>query len=162
MKPSIRRIFICEAQGKPMQSHERIKIISDVGLDGDKADVWPEVIKSPLHYVSFIEQEIINALCNEGVLFTMELVQCNIITEHIRLDTLVGKLFRISESDRAPILYGKKLCSLHDRVVQLSGGPIQDPKLQTALQNRTSLLATIIAGGTITEGEPLYTGSIRL
>ena len=162
MKPSIRRIFICETPGGSMQSLERIKIISDVGLEGDKTAIWPEVLKSPLHYVSFIEQEIINALCNGGVPFTMELVECNIITEHIRLDSLVGKLFRISESERAPILYGRQLCNLHDRVVQLSGGPIKSPELRTALQNRTSLLATILSGGIISTGEPIWTGSIRL
>lgn len=141
-------IFIAAVGSQPMEPRERIRAIAGVGLEGDRYALRTG------HYsddrkvdrdVTLIEAEEVEALATgAGIVLGAGESRRNITTRGIRLNALVGRLFRIGDVQ----CEGTKLCEPCQYLTDLLGKPVLGP-----LVHRGGLRARILTDGEIALGD---------
>jgi MOSC domain-containing protein YiiM len=106
--PIVLELHIVDAKDKPMESVESVSAVANRGLFGDR------YFNGSGHYsnivgwgaqVTLIQHEAILAInTGYGTDFTGAMMRRNIVTQNIKLDTLIGKTFRCGQA----ILRGTK------------------------------------------------------
>lgn len=156
MNGKILAIFVAADKGLPMQYTQQVEAVRGVGLLGDRyatgKGAWSGVrVGEAIRHVSFIENEAVATIVNNGLALTPKLTRRNILTEGVQLNELVGKIFRIGSD--GPIFRGAELCTPCGRPGKLSGVPDLKKQLENALEGRGGLRAEIIKGGMIAVGD---------
>ena len=101
-------LYITDAKDKPMSAVETVQAVAERGLVGDRYFLGTGTYSNLAHWganVTLIQSEALQAV-NVGhqTDFTGAMLRRNIVTAHIRLDTLIGREFRIGSA----ILRGTK------------------------------------------------------
>lgn len=141
-------IHIAPAAGQPMQSVETAEARAGGGLIGDRYDArtghWSP-IKRRGDWLSIIEQEEIDRLATDwGLRLGPGETRRNLTTQGIRLDSLLGKRFRIGEVVCDAIRH----CEPCTYLEGLLGREIIYP-----LVHRAGIRVEIVSGGTIHVGD---------
>jgi len=141
-------IHIAPAAGAPMEAPERVEARAGGGLVGDRYDLrtghWSP-IKRRGDWLSIIEQEEIDRLASSwGLALAPGESRRNLTTQGVRLDSLLGKRFRVG-----PVLcYGVRHCEPCTYLEQLLGREIIYP-----LVHRSGIRVEILEGGSIAIGD---------
>lgn len=152
MSGQIQYIFIATSAGDPMQSLNVASVVSGRGIEGDRyysgLGTFSEKLKgNPAAEITLIEIEEINKFNRQlNLQLDYSDFRRNIVTEGVRLNSLVGKIFYIGNVK----LKGLRLCEpcshLAETVNQL---------VLPHLVGRGGLRAQIISSSKIKIGEPI-------
>ena len=131
-----------------MQSLASARAIRDCGLEGDRySDA--SIRKEPDYHLTLIELENIEAFTSAtGLALSPDAPRRNIVTTQVRLNTLVGCVFRVGEA----VAEGIELCEpcglfkrrTHAEILRFFAG-------------KGGLRARILSGGQISVGDPILT-----
>jgi len=112
LNPQIYRLFISDKAGEPMRSLKSASLIAGKGVEGDRYfngyGTFSEKLKgNPAVELSLIEKEEID-IFNQNYNQTLNYADArrNIVTEGVRLNALVGKVFTMGNVT----LKGIRLC----------------------------------------------------
>tara|TARA_B100000029_G_C17435091_1_gene909360 strand:+ start:439 stop:891 length:453 start_codon:yes stop_codon:yes gene_type:complete len=143
----IHSIYIAKDRGAPQEMINEGKLIEGLGLEKDR------FFKTGI--VTLIEIEEIEAFTNKtGLNLNLGEIRRNLVTKHIRLNSLVGQEFTVGRAR----LKGTELCepcaSLGKR---LSNNQVTSKTIVRELTHKAGIRAEIINGGLIFEGTPINT-----
>ncbi len=144
-------LFICADKGLPMVEVQSVNAIVGKGLKGDRyalgKGAWSKA-REAIRHVSLIEIEAINeANKNLEVRFMAIETRRNIIVSGVRLNELVGKVFRIGNVK----VRGVELCDPCVRPSKLAG----KEGFAEAFASRGGLRVEVLSAGTINQGDPI-------
>ncbi|HEX2711092.1 MAG TPA: MOSC domain-containing protein [Candidatus Acidoferrales bacterium] len=126
----------------------KVRAIPGQGLEGDRYFYQAGTLSDRSGFgseVTLVELEVLEALRNyHGIALDPQATRRNIISRGIRLNTLVGREFRVGEV----ILRGAKLCEPCAHLEQATRKGVL-----RALAHRGGLRAQILVGGTISVGD---------
>lgn len=154
---TIVQILTAPAAGEPMVKNQRIEAVRGIGLADDRyalgTGAWSREKRRTIRHVSFIEEEVIEAVWQEyGLQLTAEIARRNIVTRGIRLNDAVGHIVLVGPT---VILRGVERCDPCKRPGKLSSDPAMKEKLEEALQGRGGLRAEVIVGGIVSIDDPI-------
>ena len=143
----VEAIHIAPIAKAPMVAVERVRALAGVGLEGDRyaarTGTWspdPRVDRD----ITLIEAEVIEDLAaTAGIALAPGETRRNVTTRGIRLNDLVGRLFRVGDV----VCEGMRLCEPCQTLVDGLGKPVLRP-----LVHRGGLRAHIVEGGEIEIG----------
>jgi MOSC domain-containing protein YiiM len=136
--PTIVHIFIAPGHGAPMQSLDRVEVVENAGLRGDRYTK---------RQVTFIELENIEAFTRStGLPLAPDMPRRNIVTQGIRLNELCARRFRIGGA----IFEGVELCEPCSLFARRTHREILD-----FFPQRAGLRARVISAGEIRVGESI-------
>lgn len=143
-------IHTAPAAGEPMQAQQRVEARTGGGLIGDRYDAraghWSP-IKRRGDWLSLIEQEEIDRLrVSWGLALEPGETRRNITTQGIRLDSLLGRRFRIGEAT----CHAVRHCEPCTYLEQLLGREIIYP-----LVHRAGIRVEVVDGGVIALGDEI-------
>jgi MOSC domain-containing protein YiiM len=143
-------IYRTEAAGQPLTEVSEVRALPGKGLEGDRYALgvgsysrWPGTGRS----VTLIEQEVIEALAREtGLDIDRGRSRRNIATRGVRLETLIGKTFRIGTA----LYRGERPAEPCGYLEKRIG-----PGLMEALRGRGGLRADVLEEGVSQVGDAL-------
>jgi MOSC domain-containing protein YiiM len=143
-------IHIAPAEGRRMESIERVRAIAGVGLEGDRYagghGRWSGDDR-PGRDLTLIEAEVVEDLAaRHGISLAPGESRRNLTTRGIRLNDLVGHRFRVGEVE----CLGASLCEPCGYLEGWVGKPIIGP-----LVHRGGLRSVILTGGEIVVGDEI-------
>lgn len=145
-------------KGVPMLSQRNVMAMAGIGLEGDRyasgEGAWSHALgkdgQPKVRHVSLIEQEAIAAAndeLGEDLAYTAAETRRSLITEHLRLNNLVGEVFWVGKV----AMRGTELCDPCKRPEKLTG----KPGFEAAFYMRGGLRAEILTNGLIAVGMPI-------
>ena len=149
---AIQSIYIARAKSEPMIQLDGCEMIAGKGIAGDRyADGkgFYSGVKEWDAHVTLIEGEAIDAV-NTGSdeVITPEMLRRNLVTDDIRLDSLVGKPFKIGEN---VVLEGRKKWPPCRYIVKLN----DKPEILKYFAYAGGIGANVIVGGSIKTGDQI-------
>ena len=139
-------LFIAEWASTDMVSQAEVVAVADLGLKGDRYfyrrgsySHWPGRGRD----VTLIEAEVLASLSASCAISGAQ-ARRNIVTRGLRLNALVGQVFRLGEV----VLCGVRLCEPCPHLDKLT-----HPGVMAALVGKGGLRADIIEGGVIRVGD---------
>lgn len=142
----VEAIFIAPAAGAPMQQVREVMAIAGRGLEGDRyAAVQGSYSKGEL---GRRQVTLINGIFFPGTDFDYAQSRRNIVTLGVELMWLIVREFWVG----AALFRGKKYCEPCPRPSKLSG---KSGSFETAFHDKGGLVAEILEGGLICEGDEL-------
>ena len=143
----VEAIHVTATGGAPMATLDRVRAIAGVGLEGDRYAIGaghysgdPKVDR----HVTLIEAEEIEALADRaGITLAPGETRRNVTTRGIRLNSLVGRRFRVGDV----MCEGTRLCEPCQYLTDLLGKPVL-----SHLVHRAGLRARILTDGEIAVG----------
>jgi MOSC domain-containing protein YiiM len=144
----IMAIHIAPVAGAPMQALERVRALPGLGLEGDRYAAgtghWSS-IKRGGHGLTLIESEALRTISAEYDLpLAPGETRRNLTTQGIRLDTLLGRRFRIGGA----VCRGMRRCEPCSYLEDLLGKEVLYP-----LVHRGGIRAEVELGGEIAVGD---------
>src|SRR5689334_20654900 len=140
----------------PLTAVGSVRAVLGRGLEGDR--YFRQVGTFSSHPgsgrdVTLIEAEVLEALARDtGIRLEPGAARRNLVTRGVRLDALVGHLFRVGEV----VLRGTRLCEPCMHLEALTHHGVMD-----ALIHRGGLRTVIVEGGTISVGDAIVPGPAR-
>ena len=150
MQGLVEAIHIVSDAGKPLESVTAVKAVRGRGLEGDR--YFRQVGTYSNHpgsgrEITLIEAEAIEALAREaGITLQPGASRRNIVTRNVRLNPLVGQVFRVGEV----LLKGMRLC---EPCLHLEG--LTQEGVLAGLVHRGGLRSVIVEEGTIRVGDAI-------
>ncbi len=144
-------LYICANKGLPMMEVPSANAIAGKGFEGDRYSIgmgaWSKA-REAIRHISLIEIEAI-AEANKGldVPFAPIETRRNIVVSGVRLNELVGKVFRIGNVE----VRGSELCVPCARPSKLSG----KPGFAEAFDSRGGLRVEVLSAGFIKQDDPI-------
>jgi MOSC domain-containing protein YiiM len=142
-------IQIAPSPGAPVRVVAEASAVAGRGLEGDRnfVAVTRAAGSDPSHEITLIESESIEALEREyDVAITPADSRRNLVTQHVPLNHLVGRTFRVGEVE----LRGIRLCEPCGHLESLTKSGVRK-----GLIHRGGLRAQIVRGGTVRAGDPI-------
>ncbi len=145
----VKGIYITSKKGGKLERQKDVEVIAGKGIVGDRHFREKGGFKEGKEReISLIERETLLALERDyQITLLPEESRRNILTEGVPLNHLVGKTFCVGPL----VLKGTMLCNPCRHLEKLTY-----PGVQEALKHRGGLLAKILKGGTLKEGDPIY------
>jgi hypothetical protein len=146
MDAHVAAICISSAKGQPMQRVPQVLAIAGAGLEGDRyatAEGSFNRDKPGKRQVT-----LINGIFFEGSGFEYTDSRRNIVTLGVELMWLIGQKFQIGEA----VFKGVKYCDPCNRPSKLAGSTLN---FRDAFHDRGGLIAEILEGGVIKEGDAI-------
>jgi MOSC domain-containing protein YiiM len=142
----VEHIHTAPAEGAPLVSHDRIRAMAGVGLEGDRYAAPEGHSKKPAddRQITLIEAEAVEGVAAQGIYLEPGETRRNVTTRGISLNDLVGRRFRIGEVE----CEGVRLCEPCHYISDLTGKP-----LIRAMVHRAGLRALILTSGEIRVGD---------
>jgi MOSC domain-containing protein YiiM len=146
----VEAIHIAPTRGAPMEAVQRSVALAGLGLEGDRytrlaADGSSEIM--PDRHLTLIEAEQIDRLATDhGIYLAPGETRRNVTTRGIRLNTLVGRRFRVGPVECQTMA----LCEPCRDLVAIVGKPVLAP-----LVHRAGVTARILTGGEIAVGDEI-------
>lgn len=144
-------IFIASAAKEPVQSVHEAQAIPGIGLEGDRYFLGIGTFsdkKWPDQELTLVEMETIESLNSEhGMELGIGATRRNIVTQNVRLEELIGKLFRIG----GVTLRGVRPCDPCMHLQRLIG----KKDLKAALSGKGGLRASILTEGILHVGDTI-------
>lgn len=143
-------IYVGSVAHEPLQAREAVRAVASRGLEGDRyfqgEETAPAVEKADQN-VTLIESEALEALLREeGVTLEAAESRRNIVTQHVALNHLVGRYFRVGEV----LLRGVRLCEPCSHLQKMTR-----PGVLKGLVHRGGLRAEILTDGELHVGDPV-------
>ncbi len=142
-------IYIAPQRGEPTIFVEHVHVVPGRGIEGDRffhtSNNAGEEIK-PGTEITFIEQEAIDDMRNDGVRISASQTRRNIITHGVALNELVGRVFTVGTI----LLRGIRLCEPCDYLASRT-----DPGVKQSMAHRGGLRADILTDGYIHLDDPI-------
>ncbi len=140
-------MFITEESGGSMNSVERIQVVKDRGIVGDRYYEMAGTLSisniEPDQQITLIEAEAFEYLNeNHGIALPYNECRRNIVTRHVDLNNLVQHTFEVGSAT----LHGIRLCEPCTYLSEMTG----HPKLVKQWLHKGGLRAQIVNGGSIT------------
>lgn len=149
---SIAGLYIASASGAPMRTVERAWAVPGRGLEGDRYFERRGRFRASGCDVTLVESEVIAELSDDlGLGIDAPGTRRNIVTRGIRLNELVGCLFRVGPVE----LRGVGLC---EPCVSLAPG--SGSTLMKRLVHRGGLRAAVLTEGEVRVGDPIEGGAM--
>jgi MOSC domain-containing protein YiiM len=147
---AIVRLYTCAPGETAQRAHPHVEVIAGKGIVGDR---YFDRHEEPGQSITLIEaEEIEAALAEWGLLLDLSVTGRNVVTRGVRLNALVGRDFRIG----AVRLRGAELCEPCLGLGEALAGEGRSPAaVVKRLLHRGGLRADVLAGGTLTLGQPL-------
>jgi MOSC domain-containing protein YiiM len=152
MAAEVVAIHLVDRAGEPMRAVDQAELVAGLGLVGDRyAAGRGTYSQTPSpgggRQVTLFEAEVLDQLARElGIQLSAAEHRRNITTRGVRLDSLLGRRFRIG-----PVLCeGVRPCTPCDYLQRLVGKPVLAP-----LADRGGLRANVLEGGLICRGDPI-------
>jgi MOSC domain-containing protein YiiM len=144
-------IYTAPEEGAPMESHDDVRAVAGVGLDGDRYAAgdgkYTRSGGDGKRAITLIEREAVAAARREYDIDLDEReARRNVVTEGVPLNHLVGRTFRVGDV----VLRGYKLA---EPCAYLEG--LTRDGVRRALVHRAGLRAEILDGGVIRVGDPI-------
>ena len=136
-------IYISPHRGEPTVSVEHVHVIPGKGIEGDRYFQTPgmkDALTRTGRQLTLIEQESIEAMCQDGVQISPGETRRNLITQGIALNDLVGKRFFVGQIE----LLGIRLCEPCDYLASRT-----DPRVKQSMAHRGGLRVDILSEGYI-------------
>ena len=145
MDGTIEAIYVSAKHGQPKVSIPRAELRAEIGLIGDRYAGYG--------VVSLIESEAVEAFNDTtGLSVSADETGRNVVTRGVRLNTLVGRTFRLGDA----VLKGFELCepcsNLGRRLATDRVGP---PEVVKAFTHSAGIRAHVVASGEIAPGDEL-------
>jgi len=143
-------IFIASEKGAPVHKVDRIEAVAGIGLKGDrnyfKQLHLSEDNRKPENELTLVEWESAEMLNNSPKYGPIEPgdLRRNLVTKNIRLNELVGKIFKIGDVTAE----GLELCEPCQYLEKLIAKPIIKP-----LVHKAGIRARIVTGGIIKKND---------
>lgn len=145
-------IFTSPASSEPQTAHDRIEVIANVGLAGDRYATGKGFYSGQSEWdahVTLIQKEPFDLLAAEhGVQIDPRDLRRNLVTRGINLYSLIGRTFRIGDQ---VVLRARKAWPPCTHIVKLSGRT----EIFKYLARQTGIGADVLVGGTIRVGDPI-------
>jgi MOSC domain-containing protein YiiM len=140
---SVAGLLVAPEAEAPLVAVESVTAIAGRGLEGDRYAAGRGTFSGPGrgYQLTLVEAETLDEL---GI--SWERARRNVVTRDVGLNALVGRRFRVGESE----CIGRRLCEPCAHLERISG-----PGLLRPLVHRGGLRADILAGGTIEVGDEL-------
>jgi hypothetical protein len=140
---SVAGLLVAPEAEAPLVAVESVVAIAGRGLEGDRYAAGRGTFSGPGrgYQLTLVEAETLDEL---GI--SWERARRNVVTRDVGLNALVGRRFRVGESE----CIGRRLCEPCAHLERVSG-----PGLLRPLVHRGGLRADILAGGTIEVGDEL-------
>lgn len=143
MVGSVEAIYVSARHGQPKVSVPQAELRADVGLIGDRY--------AGQGIVSLIEAEAVESF-NEttGLAVSAGETGRNVVTRGVRLNDLVGRMFRLGEA----VLKGSELCEPCSNLgTHLATTSVKPPEIVRAFTHSAGIRAHVVAGGEIAPGD---------
>jgi MOSC domain-containing protein YiiM len=142
-------IYTAPGEGAPMESHDEVRAVAGIGLDGDRyasgQGKYTRKTDDGKRAVTLIEREAVAAARREyGIELEEHESRRNVVTEGVPLNHLVGRTFRVGDV----VLRGFKLS---EPCTYLEG--LTRSGVRKSLVHRAGLRAEILEGGTMNVGD---------
>lgn len=152
-KPSlavVERLYLADAMGAPLQARLRLSLCAGQGIVGDRhagRRDWPG------QNLTLVEAEEIENYClSRSRPIDLALTRRNIVTRGVRLNSLVGRRFRIGDC----LLYGVERCEPCLSLGQcLADETFDVPAVIHYWTGRGGLRADVLSDGAIRAGDKL-------
>jgi hypothetical protein len=152
----VERIHVAPDSGDPMESVDRVSVVSERGIRGDRyfdeQGLWNLLDRDPdrdvkgASDVTFIEAEALEAIERDlGIALEPGAHRRNVTTRSVPLNHLVGERFEVGDA----ICEGIELCEPCGYMQSLIG----EEGLSEALVHRGGLNATVVESGRIAIGD---------
>jgi len=144
MTAQVVSIFTAPAEGEPMQTQDSVELVAGSGIVGDRYATGQGHFSDPKYadkQITLVESEVA-----ERVGLTPEQTRRNVVTRGIILESLIGKTFRIGDTE----IRGIRPC---DPCSYLEG--LTRPGLVKYILNKGGLRAEILRGGHLRVGDEL-------
>src|SRR5689334_13301219 len=141
-------IYTATTGGAPMDSHDEVRAVAGVGLEGDRyASKTGEFSdrEGGGREVTLIAREAI-AAANEQVTIGESETRRNLVTEGVDLDVLIGKQFTVGDV----VMVGVRDCPPCSYLQDITR-----PGVLNALRGAGGLRADIVRDGVIHVGDPI-------
>jgi len=165
-EPRVVAIYTAIAAGEPMELTNQIMAIAGKGLEGDRYAFGQGSFnrsKTAKGFIAAIIQLVkgwfkrrmkrqvtfISSEAFKGTGFTYSQSRRNIVVKNIELMWLIGRTFRIGKA----IFYGVKYCDPCNRPTKLIGKDETVESFKKIFFDRGGLIAEVIKGGLIKEGD---------
>lgn len=144
MPGRIEAIYTAVAEGEPMQAHGSVHLVEGVGITGDRYALGNGRFSDP----KYADQQLtlVEAEVAERVGLRPDETRRNLITRGIVLEDLIGKRFRLGETE----IRGIRPC---DPCAYLEGRT--RPGLARDMAHKGGLRAEILVGGTVKVGDSI-------
>lgn len=145
-KGTVTAIFVAPTAGSAMEQREKVLAIAGAGLQGDRYCTGEGSFNKDT--VGKRQVTLINGVFFEGTGFEYSDTRRNIVTDGVELMWLIGREFKIGEA----LFRGVKYCDPCQRPSNLAG---KKESFRDAFHDRGGLVAEIIQGGIIREGDEI-------
>ena len=146
MRGTVRAICIAPTAGAPMQRVPEVMAVAGAGLCGDRYCTAGGSFNRGS--AGRRQVTLVNAVFFEGTGFDFVDSRRNIVTNGVELMWLIGREFQIGWAR----FRGVKYCDPCQRPSQLAG---KERSFKEAFSDRGGLIADVIEGGLIKEGDPV-------
>ncbi|MGE3804610.1 MAG: MOSC domain-containing protein [Gemmataceae bacterium] len=136
----------------PMQRHESIEVLEQVGLAGDRYAIGKGFYTGSPEWdapITLIQQEPFDALAEQGLTMDPGEMRRNLVTRSINLNWLIGREFQIGDK---VVLRGRRAWPPCMHLIKLTG----KGDMIKCFAHQCGIGADVVAGGIIRVGDPIF------